>query len=1042
MNIHHQPGAADGGAPVILVIDDDAEVRWATVRMLEAEGFQVLEGGTAAEAIELTGRHRPALVLLDVILPDGNGVELARQLKGDPALAGVFVILVSGMRTTPQEQAEGLVKGLADGYITRPFSKVEFLARVDAFLRIRHGEEALRESEGRYRSLFENNHAAMLIVDPDQGAIVDANPAACRFYGWTREQLQQMRINQINRLPPEQVQAEMDRARTHDHHFLFPHRLADGSLRDVEVFSGPVMFGGRPLLYSIVHDITERKRAEKALEQAKEEIVRAERHYRVIFNSVSDAVFVFTLGEDGLPGPFLEVNDSACRYLGYTREELLGMRFFDIVDPGLNEDLPGLLQILRANGQVLYEGNDRAKNGCRIPVEINTSLADLYGPRTLISSVRDISDRKDAERKYRDIFEGAIEGIYRTSSEGVSQTANPALAKMLGYESTEEFLSVQTDSAQVVWLDPNDRLRFLQQLDKDEVIRGYECQLKRKDGTGIWVSLNSRRICGQDGRILYNEGFIEDITERKRAAEEKAKLEAQFHQAQKMESIGRLAGGVAHDFNNLLTVINGYSQMLLTRLSADDPMREDLTEIHTAGERAAGLTRQLLAFSRKQVLEPRRLDINQVVEEMRPMLERLMGEDIEVRVALHAEGGTIHADPHQLGQVVMNLAVNSRDAMPGGGKLLIETARVERDASYTRLHPEAREGCYVILAVSDTGAGMDAETKNRIFEPFFTTKGVGKGTGLGLAMVQGIVAQSGGYVEVSSEKGRGTTFQIYLPALVEAAADWKPIAAPALGGKETVLVVEDQAEVRKYVAAVLKAYGYRVIPAEGASEALLLREREHIDLVLTDVVMPHVSGRELANRLKTLQPDIKVLFMSGYTDSVIEQHGILEDGTMFIQKPFGPEELAGKVRAVLGRPEVEQPEAEQPAIEHPVRGSAVRILVADDEGGVRGFLRSVLETGGYDVIEAADGRQALRHARAGHVDLVVTDLVMPELEGLETIRALRRDMPGVGIIAISGAFEGQFLETARLLGANAVLNKPVSAELLLAKVAQLLRPQQ
>ncbi len=333
-----------------------------------------------------------------------------------------------------------------------------------------------------------------------------------------------------------------------------------------------------------------------------------------------------------------------------------------------------------------------------------------------------------------------------------------------------------------------------------------------------------------------------DITERKA-------LEAQLQQAQKMESIGRLAGGVAHDFNNLLTVINGYSQLLLGKLSPGDPLRANLEEIHKAGERAAGLTRQLLAFSRKQVLEPRVLDLNQVVEEMRPMLERLVGEDVEVRVELNAEAGTVRADPHQLEQVVMNLVVNARDAMPGGGKLLIETARVERDESYAQSHPEARAGRYVMLAVSDNGVGMDEETRQRIFEPFFTTKEVGKGTGLGLSMVQGIVAQSGGYINVYSEPGQGTTFKIYLPALAEAVADaGRPAAVPALGGKETVLVVEDQAEVRNYAVAVLKAYGYRVITAENAGEALLLceRERGRIHLVLTDVVMPNVSGRELA----------------------------------------------------------------------------------------------------------------------------------------------------------------------------------------------------
>jgi CheY-like chemotaxis protein len=339
---------------------------------------------------------------------------------------------------------------------------------------------------------------------------------------------------------------------------------------------------------------------------------------------------------------------------------------------------------------------------------------------------------------------------------------------------------------------------------------------------------------------------------------------------------------------------------------------------------------------------------------------------------------------------------------------------------------EARAGRYVLLEVSDTGEGMDEEMRQRIFEPFFTTKGVGHGTGLGLSMVQGIVAQSGGLIEVASEPGRGTTFRIYLPALDEAAAEaGRPPAVPALGGKETVLVVEDQGEVRGYAVEALKSYGYRLIQAGSADEALLISEREpgSIHLLLTDVVMPNAGGRELADRLVKLRPGIKVLFMSGYTGDVIMHHGVLNEGMEFIQKPFSPEELARKVRAVLGPP-----------------ASAARIVVADDEAGVRSFLRLALEGGGYEVIEAEDGKQALREARSGRVDLVITDLVMPEQEGIETIRALRREMPQVRIIAISGAFGGQFLKAAEMLGADAVLLKPVSAQLLLTTVAEVLKP--
>jgi CheY-like chemotaxis protein len=301
---------------------------------------------------------------------------------------------------------------------------------------------------------------------------------------------------------------------------------------------------------------------------------------------------------------------------------------------------------------------------------------------------------------------------------------------------------------------------------------------------------------------------------------------------------------------------------------------------------------------------------------------------------------------------------------------------------------------------------------------------LGKGTGLGLSTVQGIVVQSGGYVEVHSEKGKGTTFEIYLPAVAGAPHDdVSAEAPPALGGEETVLVVEDQAGVRSYAVEVLQEYGYQVITAESADDALMQCELERIDLVLTDVVMPKISGRDVADRLKTLHPGIKVLFMSGYTDNIIEHNGVLEEGANFIQKPFSPEELARKVRLLLGAP----------------LASPARILVADDEAGVRRFCREVLEDGGHEVIEAADGKQALKEVRAGHVDLVITDLVMPEQEGIETIQTLRREAPGVAIIAISGAFGGEFLKTARLLGADAVLNKPVNGELLLAKVSEVLK---
>ncbi len=516
-----------------------------------------------------------------------------------------------------------------------------------------------------------------------------------------------------------------------------------------------------------------------------------------------------------------------------------------------------------------------------------------------------------ARARYFDLYDLAPVGYCTLSEQGLILEANLTAATLLG---------VARSALVKQWLTsfilPEDEdIYYLHRKQLFESGEPQACFLRmvKRDSGPFWAHLEAAAAEDAVGAPMCRI-VISDISERKRAEEEREKLTAQLIQAQKMESIGRLAGGVAHDFNNLLTVINGYSQWVLDRLSPDDPLRFNVAEIHKAGERAAELTRQLLAFSRKQVLQPRALNLNHLVEGMRPMLARLVGEDVEVGLTLNAESATLHADPHQLEQVVMNLVVNARDAMPRGGKLMIETALVERDESYAQSHPEAHAGRYVMLAVSDNGVGMAEETRQRIFEPFFTTKGTGKGTGLGLAMVQGIVAQSGGYIDVYSQPGQGTTFKIYLPALVEAAVDTgRPSVVPALGGTETVLVVEDQAQVRKFAVTTLRAYGYRVIEAGNAGEALSLSdlERGPIHLVLTDVVMPNVGGRELAAHLEQLRPGIKVLFMSGYTGDAVVQQGALEAGAKFIQKPFSPEALAGKVRAVLGPPagvaEVQKP---------------------------------------------------------------------------------------------------------------------------------------
>jgi len=502
--------------------------------------------------------------------------------------------------------------------------------------------------------------------------------------------------------------------------------------------------------------------------------------------------------------------------------------------------------------------------------------------------------RQESEVSYRTLVERAPMGIYRSSAEGKFLSVNAALVRMLGYDSPEAVQ--QLDMARDVYADPAERQRLLDrdtytEREYDEV----EATWKRKDGLLLKVQLSVRAVRNVASGVAYYETIVRDVTEQRR-------LQAQLMQAQKMEAVGRLAGGVAHDFNNLLTVIISYSDLLLEDLGRDDPKREDVAAVRKAAEGAAALTHQLLAFSRQQVLQPKVLDVNATVASTEKLLRRLIGEDIQLVAKLGSGLGSVKADPGQIEQVIMNLAVNARDAMPAGGQLTIETANVEMDEAYVRGHPLAQPGRYVMLAVSDTGTGMDEQTKAHIFEPFFTTKELGKGTGLGLATVYGIVKQSGGFIWLYSEPGHGTSFKIYMPRVDESAERATPAAAaPLPRGTETILVVEDAPAVRAVTRQVLERQGYTVLEAPNGGAALVLATKHHgpIHLLLTDVVMPGVNGRQLAEQLARPRPDMMVLFTSGYTDDSVVRHGVLESGIAYLQKPFTPDGVARKVREVL-----------------------------------------------------------------------------------------------------------------------------------------------
>jgi len=465
---------------------------------------------------------------------------------------------------------------------------------------------------------------------------------------------------------------------------------------------------------------------------------------------------------------------------------------------------------------------------------------------------------------------------------------------MLGYELGEDLL--RRDLASDIFQHAGEYQRLIDLLSDTQEMKDVEMEWKRQDGTPITVRCSGRRINDENGAPAYFEVFAEDVTE-------KRVLERQLRMAQKMEAIGRLSGGIAHDFNNLLGVIIGYSRVLTKTLSTNPALREHALEIEKAGQRAASLTKQLLAFSRQQVLTPAVLNLNTLASDMEKMLPRLLGEDIEVSLALDPELGNVKADQSQIEQVIMNLAVNARDAMPAGGKLKIQTTNVELDQAYTWKHPGSKVGNYVMLAVTDTGTGMDAATLTHIFEPFYTSKERGKGTGLGLATVYGVVKQSNGYIWVDSAPGKGASFQIYLPryvgppAVVEQTAD----SRENLRGSETILLVEDAEPLRKLAMTFLESSGFRVLSAESGEDALEVTSRFGgiFDLLLTDVVMPGMNGRVLAEQLLPRQPGMKVLYMSGYTDSFIAGHGVLDPGTQLLHKPFTEEVLIRKVRDVL-----------------------------------------------------------------------------------------------------------------------------------------------
>ncbi len=733
--------------------------------------------------------------------------------------------------------------------------------------------------------------------------IIDWNPAAQGIFGYSKEEMLNIGPPLANIIPAQawpEVEEVFARLKRGD---MFAHAVAQnlnkaGQTIFCEWHNTPLQDRAGKFIgvFALVHDITARQKVETAL-RTRDGAIQA----------VTQGILIT---DPNLPdNPIIYASPALQRMTGYRNEEIIGRncRFLQ----GKDTDPLATAQIRQAleQGQpCTVELLNYRKDGTSFWNELSLAPV-LHSDGRLLNFVgvqTDVTKRHELEEQYRRSQE-RLRSIVSTS---------PAVLYSLGRENGR-FTSTWTSDNIIDMLgftpeECHGREWYEQHLHPEESARieaevmdilktGHlvqEYRIRHRAGNYRWLR-DEKKLVSKPGAPVEIVGSWSDITERK-------ELEDQFRQSQKMEAFGKLAGGVAHDFNNLLTIIMGYCEIILSKLRADDPLRVSLTEIRKAGERATSLTRQLLAFSRKQVLAPVVLDLNLVLNDFDRMLRRLIGEDIEFTFLTEPDLWFVKADPGQMEQMVMNLVVNARDAMPKGGKILLETKNVELNESYVQSHSEAKVGMHVLLAITDTGCGMDANVRAQVFEPFFTTKGPTKGTGLGLATVFGIVKQSGGHIEFYSEVDHGTTFKIYLPRDPSgepvARMEWNSV--PVRGGTETLLLVEDEDGVRNLAASILQQYGYKVLDARHGGDALIICETHTapIDLMLTDVIMPHFSGRQLAQRLAIRQPAMKVLYMSGYTDDAVVLNGVLESGMPFLHKPFAPEVLARKVREVLDRP--------------------------------------------------------------------------------------------------------------------------------------------
>ncbi len=921
----------------ILIVDDNRDDRTVLRYMVSKNGHQSIEAADGLDGLKKARSSRPDLIISDALMPVMDGFQFLRQVKQDPDLRTIPFIFYSSSYKDYQDVRLAVSLG-ADAYIIKPVEPVELWRKIEDLLKAgktaanppvpliredaeylkrysevvatkleekvreleltlegrKRAEEALRESERKYRRIVDTASEGIVMLGPD---------AMTTFVNARMADLLGYRIEDMIGQPLTAFMFDEDASdhlRTMEAHRLGKtdqyerrFRCRDGRavwtlVSAVPVFDGENKFSGS---FGMFTDISTRKKAEEDLE-------KNERFLNNIVENIPNTIFV----KDAETLRFVRFNKAGEQLLGYSRDELLGKSDYDLFPKEIadfftakdREVLGGKLLVDIPEESVRTKDKaERILHTKKIPI-----LDETGKPQYLVGISEDITERRRAEesiRKLSQAVEQSPVSIIITNASGTIEFVNSKFTEATGY-SRAEALGRNPRMLKSGETPAEEYRRLWKTISSGGVWSG-EFHNRKKNGELFWEQATIAPIRNADNVITHYVAVKEDITGRK-------KLEEQLRQAQKMEAIGTLAGGVAHDFNNILTAIIGYGTLVKMKMKHDDPQHHLLDQLLLSSERAANLTRGLLAFSRKQVLNPKPVDLNDIVKSVERLLRRLIGEDVELAITLADTNLIVMADAGQIEQVLMNLATNARDAMPEGGALSLTTEDIDLKEGFIGTHGSGRPRKYARITVIDSGTGMDEQTREKIFDPFFTTKEAGKGTGLGLAIVYGIVKQHDGIINVESEAGKGTAFKVYLPLIAttteQAPAETLP---PPRGGTETILLAEDDQDVRNLTKHVLQDFGYRVIAAQDGQEAIdrYTAQADDIDLLILDVIMPKKSGREVYDAVKAVRRDANVLFVSGYTADVLHKKGMFEEGIQFIAKPVSPSVLLEKIREVLDK---------------------------------------------------------------------------------------------------------------------------------------------